>query len=101
MKRYAFIGKLKKGCEQEYVVRHANIWPELVQAYKDAGIRNMAVFMKGVELFGYYEVDEAVYEREKDNLSKNPVEIKWQEYLADIADRTEIIEPPVEVFHME
>ena len=100
MKRCAFFGRLKKGFEKEYIARHDNIWPELVQAYKDAGILNMTVFMKGLDLFGYYEIDEVVYDQEKDNLSKNPVEMKWQEYLAEIANRSETIEPPVEVFHM-
>lgn len=101
MKRMAFLGKVKKGFEQEYIVRHDNIWPELIRIYKDAGILNMTVFMNGTNLFGYCEVDEVIYGREKENLSKNPIEIRWQKYLAEIADRSEKLDEPVEAFHME
>lgn len=101
MKRLAFLGKVKKGCEEEYIKRHDDIWPEVVKVYKAAGILSMTVFMSGVNLFGYIEIDEEIFEREKENLSRDPVEIKWQEFLGEIADRTETQAAPAEVFHME
>jgi L-rhamnose mutarotase len=101
MKRFAFLGRLKAGCEEEYIRRHDVIWPELVSLYKASGVLNMTVFMQGLNLFGYYEVNEVIYENKKEYLKKHSIEIKWQEYLADIADRTEILEDPIEVFHME
>jgi L-rhamnose mutarotase len=101
MNRFAFLGRVKGGCEAEYRKRHDHIWPEVVKAYKDAGISNMTIFMSGKDVFGYFEVNEKLYERERNNLRRNPIEMEWQKYLSEITDRTELIGTPVEVFHLE
>ena len=38
MQKYAFKMRLNPGCEEEYMKRHDDIWPELVGLLKDAGI---------------------------------------------------------------
>ena len=44
MNRIAFKMKLKQGCVEEYKKRHDEIWPELKQLLKDAGIGDYSIF---------------------------------------------------------
>ena len=37
--------KLKPGCEAEYRRRHDEIWPELAQALRQAGISDYSIFL--------------------------------------------------------
>jgi L-rhamnose mutarotase len=45
MKRHAFKMKLKPGMVAEYKMRHDEIWPELSQAIRDAGISDYSIFL--------------------------------------------------------
>ena len=38
MERYAWRGRVKEGCIEEYKRRHAEIWPEMKAVLKEAGI---------------------------------------------------------------
>ena len=60
MEHMAWKGRIKPGCKAEYQKRHAEIWPEMVQVLKDAGICNYSIFYCNDELFGYYECERAL-----------------------------------------
>ena len=45
MQRHAFKMRLNKGMEAEYTRRHDEIWPDLVQLLKDAGISNYSIHL--------------------------------------------------------
>ena len=53
MERMAWRGCIKPGCKAEYIKRHNEIWPEMVEVLKKAGIVNYTIFADGDELFGY------------------------------------------------
>jgi len=55
---YAWILEIRPGYEEEYKKRHDEIWPEMVQMLKDAGLRNYNIFRYGIKLFGYFETDD-------------------------------------------
>ena len=55
MERYAWKAILKEGKKEEYIRRHNEIWGELVELLKSAGIENYSIWLCGNELFGYYE----------------------------------------------
>ena len=40
MERYAWKATVKEGMLEEYVRRHNEIWPELTEVLRQAGIRN-------------------------------------------------------------
>ena len=40
MEHIAWKGRIKPGCKAEYQRRHAEIWPEMVEVLKAAGICN-------------------------------------------------------------
>ena len=54
MEKYAWRAILKPGMKNEYKRRHDEIWPEMIEVLKKAGIRNYTIWLTGDELFGYY-----------------------------------------------
>ena len=53
MPQYAWVLEVKPGYEEEYVRRHREIWPEMLDALHEAGISNYSIFRHGLTLFGY------------------------------------------------
>jgi len=53
--RSAFVLRVKPERIDEYVVAHAAVWPEMLQALRDAGIRNYSIFRDGNQVFGYFD----------------------------------------------
>ena len=83
MERYAWRGRVREGCIEEYKRRHAEIWPEMKAVLKEAGICNYTIFASGNELFGYYECEKGVdYAVRYQN--GNEVVQKWEEHMKDI-----------------
>jgi len=43
----------------QYIERHQQVWPEMLQAIKDAGRQNYSLFLRGDGLLiGYYETED-------------------------------------------
>ena len=83
MERYAWKAIVKEGKIDEYVKRHNEIWPELVDVLKAAGIKNYTIWNVGNELFGYYECEKGV-QFAADTQAKSPVVDKWNEFMKDV-----------------
>lgn len=83
MERYAWKAIVKEGKIEEYVKRHNEIWPELVDVLKAAGIKNYTIWNVGNELFGYYECEKGV-QFAADTQAKSPVVDKWNEFMKDV-----------------
>lgn len=80
--RYAWKAVVLPGMLEEYVRRHDNIWPEMKEVLKKAGIRNYTIWNVGNELFGYYECDD-VAEAARIQ-AESPVVDRWNEYMKDV-----------------
>lgn len=78
------VGKLylRPGMQEEYIRRHDEIWPEMKEMMRDAGIHNYTIWMNGEELFEYMEVDDP--DRMRTVLCESAVKAKWDEYMSDI-----------------
>lgn len=85
MERMAWKGRIREGCKQEYIRRHNEIWAEMVEVLKAAGICNYTIFANGDELFGYYECEKGIEFAEKTQ-AQSPVVDKWNEYMKDILE---------------
>ena len=85
MEKYAWLAKIKDGMKDEYVRRHDEIWPELVQVLKDAGIYNYTMWTDGVNLFGYYECEKGV-DFAAQAQANSPIVDKWNEYMKDVIE---------------
>ena len=85
MVRKGAVMKLFPGMEEEYKKRHDEIWPELVEVLKQAGIENYSIFIAGDELFGYYECKYGV-EYAGRVQAESPVVERWNEYMKSVMD---------------
>ena len=83
MERYAWKAAVRDGMIDEYRRRHADIWPEMVQVLKEAGISNYTIWNSGNELFGYYECEKGAEYAAKVQ-AESPVVARWNDYMQDI-----------------
>ena len=60
MDRYAWKAFILEGKKDEYIKRHNEIWSEMKEVLKSAGICNYSIWLTGNELFGYYECEKGV-----------------------------------------
>jgi L-rhamnose mutarotase len=79
MAQYAWILEVRPGYEEEYVRRHQEIWPEMVEALRGAGIRNYSIFRHGLTLFGYFETDDI--EKTREYLANSETNQRWSEWM--------------------
>ncbi len=104
MKRNAFIMKLKKGYETEYKKRHDEIWPELKEELKKAGISDYSIFLD--ENTGtLFAVQKLTQNNTVVKLPESPIMSKWWNFMADIMDVNRDNSPVCiqikEVFYMD
>ncbi len=82
MASYSWVLEIRPGYENEYKKRHDEIWPEMLEALRESGIRNYSIFKHGLTLFGYFETDDIT--ATISFLKDNEVNGRWGEYMAPI-----------------
>ena len=87
MERYAWKATVKEGKIAEYRRRHDEIWQEMKDVLKAAGICNYSIWLVGNELFGYYECEKGA-EYAARIQAESPVVDRWNEYMKDVMDMT-------------
>ena len=103
MQHVAFKMKLFKGCEEEYKKRHDEIWSELKDLLKQAGIKDYSIFLdeETNDLIGYLTIDDL---KKLNELPNEPVMKKWWTYMKDIMETNEdsspVNTPLKEVFYL-
>ena len=85
MERFAWMGRIKPGMQAEYKRRHDEIWPEMTELLKSAGICNYTIWSDGDILFGYYECEKGSAFAEKTQ-AQSPVVDRWNEYMDDVLE---------------
>jgi L-rhamnose mutarotase len=80
--RSAFVLRVRPDKLDEYVEAHRAVWPEMLDALRNAGIRNYTIFRSGNEVFGYFESDDL--ERGAVYLAAQEVCTRWQDAMADL-----------------
>ncbi len=83
MERYAWKAIILPGKKDEYVRRHNEIWPEMVETLHSAGIHNYTIWNVGNELFGYYECEHGRAYAAKVQ-AESPIVARWNEYMKDV-----------------
>ncbi|MBP2656432.1 MAG: L-rhamnose 1-epimerase [Firmicutes bacterium] len=83
MERFAWKAVIREGKLEEYKKRHDEIWPEMKQVLKDAGICNYSIWNIGNEVFGYFECEKGVAFAEK-HQAGSPIVDRWNEYMKDV-----------------
>ena len=85
MERFAWKGRIRPGMAAEYKRRHDEIWPEMLQLLKDAGIRNYSIWSDDTDVFGYYECEKGIAYAEQVQAGSAVVD-RWNVYMADVLD---------------
>lgn len=104
MRRIAFTMKIKPGSEEEYRRRHQQVWPDLLADLKAAGCSNYSIFIQGLDLFAYMEVED--FQRFLSVMATSQASQRWEDHMKDILIRE--TEPDTgfpyvlpEVFHLD
>jgi L-rhamnose mutarotase len=82
MERMGFRMRIKPGTEDEYLRRHNEIWPEMLEALRTAGFRHYSIFRDGLTLFAYFESENV-----RETLARitvDPVNTRWAGMMSDI-----------------
>jgi L-rhamnose mutarotase len=101
---YAFRMQLKPGTTVEYKRRHDEIWPELSQLLRDAGIYDYSIFLdeETLHLFAVLKLRDG---NTRDTLPSHPLMRRWWDYMKDLMytrpDGRPNEWPLVPVFHLD
>jgi L-rhamnose mutarotase len=102
MARAAFVLRVRPDRIDEYLLAHRQVWPEMLDAIRSAGIRNYTIFRHGTEVFGYIESDDL--EHAWRYLADNEVNQRWQTAMADLLEARVADEGPTllpEIFRLD
>ncbi len=94
MERVGFRMRLLPGADAEYRRRHAEVWPDMLDALRSAGARDYTIFLDGDDLFGYLVVDD--FDRFRSTMAATAVNDRWQ---ADMAPLIDPLTDPATGFH--
>jgi L-rhamnose mutarotase len=100
--RSAFVLRVRPNKIDEYLEAHRNVWPEMLEAIRAAGIRNYTIFRHGNEMFGYFETDDL--QAAGAYLAAQEVNARWQGAMAELLEeRVPDAGPPElpEVFRLD
>ncbi len=103
MQKYAFKMQLNPGMEAEYLRRHDQIWPELVDLLHQAGVSDYSIYLdpESLILFGVlWRTDD----HKMNDLPHSPIMARWWAHMADIMQshpsNEPVATPLVPMFHM-
>ncbi|CAG4889719.1 L-rhamnose mutarotase [Paraburkholderia gardini] len=103
METVAFRMMLNPGMREEYERRHREIWPELVDALHNAGVRDYRIFLDE-ETHHLFAVLSRPADHTMDQLPALEIMRKWWDHMADIMqtapDHSPLQQPLVPVFHL-
>ncbi|GAC1670055.1 MAG: L-rhamnose mutarotase [Candidatus Limnocylindrales bacterium] len=104
MERVGFTMRLRPGQEAEYRRRHAVVWPEMLNALREAGTRTYTIFIRGDDLFAYLEVDD--FGAFRTAMAATEVNDRWQSEMAALIDpltdpATGFHQRLEEIFHLD
>jgi L-rhamnose mutarotase len=103
MQRLAFKMYLNEGQKEEYRKRHNELWPELRQLLKGAGVSEYSIFLDEDTsiLFAFQKVNG---DGGSQDLGQTEIVQKWWAFMADLMktnpDNSPISIPLEEVFYM-
>ncbi|HDY65047.1 MAG TPA: L-rhamnose mutarotase [Phycisphaerae bacterium] len=81
MERVCFLLRLKKECVDDYLKAHDPVWPEMLEAIHDAGIRNYSLFIqKDGMIVGYMEAENA--RESMARVGETDVSRRWEKSVA-------------------
>jgi L-rhamnose mutarotase len=100
----AFRMQLKPGMADEYRRRHAELWPELADALRDAGIYDYSIFLDPTT-HHLFAVLKLTPDHHRDELPHRRVMKRWWQYMAELMETEPDLRPRewplVAMFHLD
>lgn len=104
MEKIAFTMTLLPGHQAEYKKRHDEIWPELSETLKKAGVSDYSIYFDASSNT-LFAVLKRTDDHGMDSLPLDPIVKKWWAFMADIMethpDNSPITNDLKEVFHLD
>ena len=104
--RVCFLLRVRPERVEEYKARHAQVWPEMLEALRQTGWRNYSLFLKPDGLLvGYLEADD--FDQCRAAMKDHPVNARWQAEMSPFfetlagAGADDNMLPLKEVFHLD
>ena len=103
--RICFLLQVRPTMIEGYKLRHAAVWPEMLDALRETGWRNYSLFLRPDGLLvGYLETDN--FEHCVAQMKKHPVNAKWQAEMSGFFQpmpgaADDNMSPLEEVFHLD
>jgi L-rhamnose mutarotase len=102
--KFAFRMFLNPGCVAEYKKRHDEIWPELVELLKTAGVSDYSIYLDE-ESHVLFAVLRRLPGHSMASLPQHPVMQRWWAHMGDLMrthpDGNPVAEPLPCLFHLE
>ena len=106
MQRVCFLLKVKPERLAEYKLRHAAVWPEMLEALRETGWQNYSLYLRDDGLLiGYLETPDFAAARK--GMAEREVNARWQREMGSFFEALEGRRPdegmlPLEeVFHLD
>lgn len=105
MKRIGFQFKVRQDRLAEYKEHHQHVWPEMLQALREAGWRNYTLFARPDGLiFGYFETDDSL-QTALARMAATEINARWQAFMAEFNISAEHLDDTFieleEYFHLD
>ncbi len=105
--RVCFVLQVKPELTDDYLNAHQEVWPEMLDALRDAGWHNYSLFVRPDDglVVGYLETED--FPAATSRMARTAVNRKWQAGMAQYFDTTdgehpdEAMRPLTEYFHLE
>ncbi len=105
MERVCFLLRVRADRLDEYRARHREVWPEMLDALRDAGWRNYSLFLREDGLLvGYLETED--FQAALSGMDAADVNARWQAAMAEFFELPADARPDTglrrleEVFHL-
>jgi L-rhamnose mutarotase len=107
MKRVGFMLKVRQDKLDEYKHHHKQVWPEMLQALREAGWHNYSLFVRDDGLlFGYFETPDSL-QTAQSAMAEKAINTTWQEFMAPYFESPNNNRPDemflelTEIFHLD
>lgn len=107
MKRVGFVLKVRQEKLDEYKQHHERVWPDMLEALREAGWHRYSLFVRDDGLlFGYFETPDCLQAAQA-RMAETEVNTRWQEFMApyfespDNARADEMFVELNEIFHLD
>lgn len=78
--------RVKPGMMDEYIRLHDNIWPEMLETLKKAGVKEIKIFTRNKQQLFLYAIVESIDKFKMASIN-DPIFLKWNKRMDDILDK--------------